>query len=334
MQILSGRGPRRSLPLLALAVLVAGAAVGSLASAAESDTTIQACRHKVTGRLRAVEVAGACRPSETPLSWNKEGQPGPTGPAGPPGPKGDPGAGLSKLNGLDGLACTRDDGTNGTVDLEIANDGDVTLLCTTGDSPPPPPPPPPTGGKLVINEVDYDQVGTDGDGFVEIENIGSQPVDLANVALVLVDGADSLEYARRPLTGTLAPGAFAVVDVDPQNGAPDGVRPREHVDARAPRRPVLRGRDHLGTDRRRSRPARGGLRAAGRGRRLQYRRRLADPEPRRQGHERRRRRLGLHDHAHEGGGQRPDDTLSRKAVERRRGSPPPALPLTGRRRRR
>jgi hypothetical protein len=223
MQILSGRGPRRSLPLLALAVLVAGAAVGSLASAAESDTTIQACRHKVTGRLRAVEAAAACRPSETPLSWNKEGQPGPAGPAGPPGPKGDPGAGLSKLNGLDGLACTRDDGTSGTVDLEIANDGDVTLLCTTGDSPPPPPPPPPTGGKLVINEVDYDQVGTDGDGFVEIENTGSQPVDLANVALVLVDGADSLEYARRPLTGTLAPDAFTVVDVDPQNGAPDGL---------------------------------------------------------------------------------------------------------------
>jgi large repetitive protein len=40
---------------------------------------------------------------------------------------------------------------------------------------------------------------------------------------VLVDGGTGGEYLRRALTGTLAAGAYLVVEVDPQNGAPDGV---------------------------------------------------------------------------------------------------------------
>ena len=207
---------------LTLVLLAGGAAVGSNALAQEGETVIQACRHTVTGRLRAVAAPAACRSSETPISWNQQGPTGPAGPAGPagpPGPKGDPGAGLTTLNGLDGLACTRDDGRAGTVDLELAPDGDVTLLCVVATAPPPPP----TGGRLVINEVDYDQVGTDGDGFVEIANTGTSDADLSNVALVFVDGADGLEYRREALTGTLAAGAYAVVAVDAQNGAPEGL---------------------------------------------------------------------------------------------------------------
>ena len=76
---------------------------------------------------------------------------------------------------------------------------------------------------LVINEVDYDQVGTDGDGFVEIKNTGTTAATLTGIALVLVDGADGEEYRRVALTGTLAAGGYTVVDVDPQNGAPDGL---------------------------------------------------------------------------------------------------------------
>jgi large repetitive protein len=75
----------------------------------------------------------------------------------------------------------------------------------------------------VVNEVDYDQVGTDGDGFVEIANLGETAADLAGLALVLVDGGQAAEYDREELTGTLAPGGYLVVGVDPQNGAPDGV---------------------------------------------------------------------------------------------------------------
>ena len=75
----------------------------------------------------------------------------------------------------------------------------------------------------MINEIDYDQVGADADGFVEIYNAGTEAVDLGRAAVVFVDGADKEEYLRRALTGTLAPGAYLVVAADAQNGAPDGV---------------------------------------------------------------------------------------------------------------
>jgi Lamin Tail Domain len=222
MHHLSKRTRLLAAPALALAALAATAAVGSTATAVEDDPVVQACKHKLTGRLRAVATADACRSSELPISWSRQGPAGPAGPegpAGPPGPKGDPGPGVSTLNALHGLACTRADGKAGTVDLEIANDGDVTLLCLVeGD-----PPPPPAGAKLVVNEIDYDQVGADAGGFVEIENTGTEAADLSNVALVLVDGSDGLEYDRTTLTGTLAAGAFQVVEIDAQNGTPDGV---------------------------------------------------------------------------------------------------------------
>jgi hypothetical protein len=205
-----------------VSTLGAGSLLVQRAVAAEPDTVVNACRHSVTGRLRYIAAADTCRPSEKPISWNVQGPAGaegPAGPAGPPGPKGDPGAGIAELNDLDDLACTRDDGKKGQVDLEIANDGDVTLLCVTDGSPPPPP----GDRSLVVNEVDYDQVGTDGDGFVELKNVGAEAIDLDGLALVFVDGADSAEYDREALTGPLAPGAFAVVEVDAQNGAPDGL---------------------------------------------------------------------------------------------------------------
>lgn len=93
---------------------------------------------------------------------------------------------------------------------------------------------------LIINEVDYDQVGTDNGEFIEIMNASRLPIDLTGVALVLVNGSNSTEYARVALSGTLAPGAYAVVansgvtvpsgvarfniaNDSVQNGAPDGV---------------------------------------------------------------------------------------------------------------
>jgi hypothetical protein len=85
------------------------------------------------------------------------------------------------------------------------------------------PPPPPTSAKLVINEVDYDQVGADSGGFVEIANAGSTAAALDGIALVLVNGGDGLEYDRVALTGSLAAGAYLKIDVEAQNGAPDGI---------------------------------------------------------------------------------------------------------------
>ncbi len=74
----------------------------------------------------------------------------------------------------------------------------------------------------MINEIDYDQVGADAGGFVEIKNIGAEAATLDGIALVLVNGGDSQEYARSALTGSLAAGGYLVVEIEAQNGAPDG----------------------------------------------------------------------------------------------------------------
>jgi len=120
------------------------------------------------------------------------------------------------------LACTRQDGSAGTVDVSTGTGGLVALTCAGGAPPPPPPPPPPTGG-LVINEIDYDQVGADSGGFVEIANRAAAAISLEGLALVLVNGGDGQEYARVSLTGSLAAGAYLALDIEAQNGAPDGV---------------------------------------------------------------------------------------------------------------
>jgi hypothetical protein len=75
----------------------------------------------------------------------------------------------------------------------------------------------------VINEIDYDQVGADSAGFVEIANVGTEAATLDGIALVLVNGGDGSEYDRAALTGSLAPGAYLTIDIEAQNGAPDGV---------------------------------------------------------------------------------------------------------------
>ena len=98
--------------------------------------------------------------------------------------------------------------------------------------------------RLVINEVDYDQPGSDTAEFVEIFNAGPGTADLTDVSLELVNGNDSVSYESIDLTslGTLAAGDYLVVgsasvisslppgtanisqlDNFLQNGAPDGM---------------------------------------------------------------------------------------------------------------
>jgi large repetitive protein len=210
---------------LAAVTVVAGVA---LAQSGPPSTVIHACKHPSGGWLRQVASAGQCRRRETAVSWNvagekgEKGDPGPAGPAGPAGPKGDAGTVVSGLGTLNGVPCVAADDAAGEIKVTIAANGDVSLTCVADQTPPPPPPP--TGqAKLVINEVDYDQVGTDADGFVEIHNAGDAAVDLSNVDLVAVNGGDSAEYAREQLTGTLAAGGHLVVAIELQNGAPDGL---------------------------------------------------------------------------------------------------------------
>jgi cysteine-rich repeat protein len=97
--------------------------------------------------------------------------------------------------------------------------------------------------QLVINEVDYDQPGTDEAEFIEIRNGGPDPVDLDTWSLVLVDGdAAPAVYATIDLPAVqLAAGDYYVVCGDParvpdcdldaspdsdliQDGAPDAIQ--------------------------------------------------------------------------------------------------------------
>jgi hypothetical protein len=100
----------------------------------------------------------------------------------------------------------------------------------------------PGGGGLVLNEVDYDQVGADNAELVEIYNAGDTDVALAGVALIFVNGLNGTEYRRvaledagasLPARGYLvvamdgvavAPSALLIRDnTTTQNGAPDGL---------------------------------------------------------------------------------------------------------------
>ena len=228
---------------LGLAALAgtAGAATAGLDALSENGV-VSACRHR-SGFLLVPSPGKPCKKSEQALTWNVQGPAGPSGPAGPQGepgppgpagaagsagPQGEPGppgpagpAGASgtidSIESLAGIACTTAAESPGRVSVETEVDGAIVLTCED-DAPPP-------GGeaRLVVNEIDYDQVGADADGFVEIANTGSGTADLTGIALVLVDGADGLEYLRKQLVGTLAPGAHLAVPAEAQNGAPDGV---------------------------------------------------------------------------------------------------------------
>lgn len=236
----------RAHTILAGAALVAvlGTAA-AIATAAQEDETIRGCRNLRHGLVRIVTDGKACKRNEAAVSWNKQGPAGPpgeagvagaagpkgdpgpagprgdTGPAGPPGPKGDPGSALVTVDGFAGTACTTFDGEPGHIEVGSTATDLITFTCETAGSPPPPPPA--GSAKLVINEVDYDQVGADTAGFVEIANTGDAAATLDGIALVLVNGGDGAEYARKTLTGTLAAGGYLNIDVDPQNGAPDGL---------------------------------------------------------------------------------------------------------------
>ncbi len=96
---------------------------------------------------------------------------------------------------------------------------------------------------LVINEVDYDQPGTDAAEFVELKNVGPTALDLSGYTLELVNGngGGAVAYDTIALPSvTLPAGGYFVVcanavtvtncDLDDgpdtnfiQNGAPDGI---------------------------------------------------------------------------------------------------------------
>ena len=94
---------------------------------------------------------------------------------------------------------------------------------------------------VVINEVDYDQPGTDSAEFIELFNPGSSIVSLKNYSIDLINGSNSSIYRNIDLSGfSIDAGSYFVVCSNPslvancnysftssngwfQNGAPDAV---------------------------------------------------------------------------------------------------------------
>lgn len=103
---------------------------------------------------------------------------------------------------LDGGGVTREAGAlqvDLAVDVEDAAMGDGGAGCS---------------GTLSINELDYEQAGSDETEFIELLNPSACPATLTGVVLELVNGGDGKVYTRYDLgtvAPTLAPGARLVL---------------------------------------------------------------------------------------------------------------------------
>jgi hypothetical protein len=65
---------------------------------------------------------------------------------------------------------------------------------------------------VVINEIDYDQPGTDRAEFIELFNAGSSAISLNNYTIDLINGLNSLSYRSIDLTGfSINAGSYFVV---------------------------------------------------------------------------------------------------------------------------
>ncbi len=136
----------------------------------------------------------------TPSTGGNGGNGGTPSTGGNGGQGGTPQGGNGGQGGSMGSAENCSDGAD--------NDGDLDVDCADTDCASAA-----VCGKLVINEIDYDQFNTDAAEFVEVFNAGTSTVDLSTVQLVLVNGAGANpgEYRTVSLTGTLAPGGYLVV---------------------------------------------------------------------------------------------------------------------------
>jgi hypothetical protein len=201
--------------LAVLALALAAGAAGAGVKALLADDVINACASLSTGALRVPAAGGPCKADEQPLRWNVRGPTGATGPQGPPGPV--------SVDVLAGTTCTTAAGSVGSLGVRTDPSGAVTFTCRAQVDPEAEP-------GLIVNEIDYDQVGPDTGGFVELFNAGRGTADLGGLALVLVDGETAAEYDTIPLSGAVLAGAFRVVPVDADNGSPDGVALFDTVD--------------------------------------------------------------------------------------------------------
>jgi hypothetical protein len=103
--------------------------------------------------------------------------------------------------------------TVSATDGTVTRDATITITTTTA--------------ALMINEVDYDQPNTDMTEFVELYNGTGAAYPLANIALVLVNGAGTpAEYKRIPLdaAGSIPAGGYLVISTSAVTPQGAGVR--------------------------------------------------------------------------------------------------------------
>ncbi len=80
----------------------------------------------------------------------------------------------------------------------------------------------PAFSQLVINEVDYDQPGSDAAEFLELKNTGTSPFDLSTIAVLMVNGSSGTGVVYGSYFSDdwpmLAPGAYFTLCGDPNAG--------------------------------------------------------------------------------------------------------------------
>jgi len=79
---------KRIVVVVALLTIIFGGVTWAIAS---NEEAIYSCVNPSSGEIKIVNSPEDCKKQWEPLSWNKEGQPGPQGPRGPKGDQGEPG---------------------------------------------------------------------------------------------------------------------------------------------------------------------------------------------------------------------------------------------------
>ena len=124
----------RAAAAVTAAALTGGVFATTSAMASHDADTVHGCYHNRTGALRVVDAASACHAnSESPIEWNRQGQPGLQGPAGPAGDTGP--AGPAGDTGPAGPAGeTGPAGPQGPPGLTAGSVAHCTILNMTGDT--------------------------------------------------------------------------------------------------------------------------------------------------------------------------------------------------------
>jgi collagen triple helix repeat protein len=86
---MSRRLSRTALAIAVVAIIAIAAGVSYAVAQIGDGNVINGCYKSANGQLRLIDSAtDSCHPSETAVSWNRTGQPGPQGPPGAQGPSG------------------------------------------------------------------------------------------------------------------------------------------------------------------------------------------------------------------------------------------------------